>query len=217
MNLDENVSYMDLMKYLEKEFGKNEPIFTEEINSNDFKNSLLESASNLIRGGWIAEYSENIYYIPTSTPFGKSTLSPNKVYEKKYLRNKLGVMGYYSGIKLLNLMGLTTQLPNVVEITTNKAEKDKQLIKEGQALIELKRPAVEITKENVDILQFLEAVLELKRTNYDLKRDDEIRKVFKAFIFNHQINKEDIIDYIPYYPEDVKYKLYESKLLNELK
>lgn len=205
----------EVLEYLNTQFEKNEPIFEEEIENYEIR-IHLKSNHSLIRDGWIAEYSENIYYIPTSTPFGRSTLSANKVYEKKYVSNKSSVMGYYSGIKLLNIMGLTTQVPNVVEITTNRAVEDKQLIKEGPSLVELKRPAVEVTKENVYILQFLEAVSELKRTNYDLKRDDEIKQVFKAFMYNHQINKEDIIDYVSYYSEDVKYKLYECGLINEL-
>ncbi len=206
---------MDLLEYLEKEFGKNEPIFEEEIENNEVR-VRLKMSQHLVREGWIAEYSENIYYIPIQTPFGRSTLSPNKIYEKKYVRNKLGVIGYYSGIKLLNLMGLTTQVPNILEIATNKATEDKQRVKEGYTSIELKKPVVEVTKENVDTLQLLEAVAVMQSKTYYKLNDDNVREIFKTYLANHIITRQDIEKYVLYYPENVKNELYESGLINDL-
>lgn len=95
----------DLMEYLDSQFGKNEPIFLDEIESNEVKKYFLKSVENLIHQELIKEYSKGVFYIPTTTPLGLSTLSSTKVYEKKYICNKVNVMGYYSDITLLNRMG----------------------------------------------------------------------------------------------------------------
>lgn len=141
---------------------------------------------------------------------------PKENYEKKYIRNNDDVFGFYSGNKLLNLFRLTTQVPNILEITTNKATEDKQRVKEGYTSIELKKPVVEVTKENVDTLQLLEAVAVMQSKTYYRLNDDNVREIFKTYLANHIITRQDIEKYVLYYPENVKNELYESELINDL-
>lgn len=141
---------------------------------------------------------------------------PKENYEEKYIRNNDDVFGFYSGNKLLNLFRLTTQVPNILEITTNKATEDKQRVKEGYTSIELKKPVVEVTKENVDTLQLLEAVAVMQSKTYYRLNDDNVREIFKTYLANHIITRQDIEKYVLYYPENVKNELYESGLINDL-
>lgn len=141
---------------------------------------------------------------------------PKENYEEKYIRNNDDVFGFYSGNKLLNLFRLTTQVPNILEITTNKATEDKQRVKEGYTSIELKKPVVEVTKENVDTLQLLEAVAVMQSKTYYRLNDDNVREIFKTYLANHIITRQDIEKYVLYYPENVKNELYESELINDL-
>lgn len=206
----------EIMGYFLEKFGHNVPIFLEEIDSSIANQFFVEIARSLISKGWIEEYSKNVYYIPTTTALGKSTLNPNIVCEKKYMRNKVDVFGYYTGVKLLNLMGLTTQVPNIIQIATNKCNEEVHLIKEGSMLIELKKPATKVTKENADTLQFLEAIAMLFITNYSLKKDNEVIMIFKTYIANHLVTRKSVLNNISYYPEYVRKELLESDLIDEL-
>ncbi len=144
-------------------------------------------------------------------------MAPQEIYEEKYIRNNVDVFGFYSGNKLLNLFRLTTQVPNILEITTNKATEDKQRIKVAYTQIELRKPPVEITNENVDTLQFLEAVAVMQSHTYYKLNDDDVREIFKTFLINHMITRQDIEKYVPYYPIDVKKELFGSRLIDEIK
>lgn len=207
---------IELMDYLETRFGKNEPIFTDEIEPEEVRNFFFDSVEVLVADGLLTKYEEDIYYIHTNTILGKSTLSWDKVRYKKYIYYKSNTIGFYSGITLLNKWGLTEQVPNIIEITTNKAVETKKLIEEHHSKVELKKPITEITNENVYTLQLLEAGYLLhERTYYNLEMKD-IRRVFQDFITEHNIIRKRIEDYIAYYPNDVRNSLCESGLIERL-
>lgn len=90
------------------------------------QNAVRQYFMRLCKDGKLKRYDTGVYYIPTKTVFGTdSTLSRNRVIQRKYLETKDGeVCGFYTGMQLLNSVGLTTQVPTVYEISTNAASKD---------------------------------------------------------------------------------------------
>ena len=113
---------MENIKNLRAKYGDNEPIFLEEIKlelANYTKARIFQLLSVAIESKEIAKFDGGVYYFPTQSVLGMSKLNPRKVIEKKYIKNKESIYGFYSGLSLLNTFGLTNQIPNVIEIVTN--------------------------------------------------------------------------------------------------
>ena len=105
-------------------YGTDTPIFVSEVSvPNMSQNAVRQYFMRLCKDGKLKRYDTGVYYIPTKTAFGTdSTLSRNQVIQKKYLETKDGeVCGFYTGMQLLNSVGLTTQVPAIYEISTNVA------------------------------------------------------------------------------------------------
>lgn len=114
---------------------------------------LIDAAMN---SGLLAKAGYDCYYIPTTTPFGKSLLNPRKVIEKKYISNKGEVYGFYTGLALLNSFGITTQMPNVIEVfTNNEATKSRRVTINNQTII-VKRARTKINNSNYKEMMLLE-------------------------------------------------------------
>ena len=70
--------------------------------------------------GTIVRFTQGVYYLPTETEFGRSSISIHQILNRKYLNDNDEIFGVYSGLILQNMFGVTTQVPNVLEIVTNK-------------------------------------------------------------------------------------------------
>ena len=150
---------MDLVKCLKTQYGENTPIFFEDIANVCSRYTrarvyqLIDAAMN---SGLLAKAGYDCYYIPTTTPFGKSLLNPRKVIEKKYISNKGEVYGFYTGLALLNSFGITTQMPNVIEVfTNNEATKSRRVTINNQTVI-VKRARTTINNSNYKEMMLLE-------------------------------------------------------------
>ena len=130
---------MELMKKLKAKYGTNEPIFFEEISEtagNYTRGRVYQLIKPALESGDLVRSEHNCYYIPTQTPFGKSLLNPRKVIEKKYISNNGEIFGYYTGLTLLNSFGITTQMPNILEVyTNNEATKARRVEIDNQTVI----------------------------------------------------------------------------------
>ncbi|MBR3168454.1 MAG: hypothetical protein IKF18_07190 [Erysipelotrichaceae bacterium] len=135
----------------------NEPLFIEDfVNENVKYDSAKTMLSNWVRAGILMRYAQGIYYIPKNTVLGKSTIPFESVIERKYIADKNQVFGYYSGMTLLNSVGLTTQVPNIPEITTNKEATRKRKVTIGKRSVIVRKSEIEISEENAVYLQFLD-------------------------------------------------------------
>ena len=112
---------MILIDYLLKKYGTNKPILTEELSipESSYAN-LRKQLSRYNSQGILEKYSQGVYYIPKETILGRSTLSIDDVINRKYITNDNDIYGFYSGLSFYNKLGISTQLPYVYEIVTNK-------------------------------------------------------------------------------------------------
>ena len=148
-----------LMNKIKEKFNINEPIFTEEIMalfpqySRPYIFRLLnelEKSSELIR------YSKGVYFIPKKTFFGLSTITADAVIEKKYLKEYNNIYGIYSGLRLLNLFSVTTQVPNVIEIVTNnETMRCREINLNGRTFV-LRKSRFNIDKNNASAYMVLQ-------------------------------------------------------------
>lgn len=150
---------MELVKCLKTQYGENTPIFFEDIAnvcSRYTRGRVYQLIDAAMNSGLLAKAGYDCYYIPTTTPFGKSLLNPRKVIEKKYISNKGEVYGFYTGLALLNSFGITTQMPNVIEVfTNNEATKSRRVTINNQTII-VKRARTTINNSNYKEMMILE-------------------------------------------------------------
>lgn len=150
---------MELVKCLKTQYGENTPISFEDIAnvcSGYTRGRVYQLIDAAMNSGLLAKAGYDCYYIPTTTPFGKSLLNPRKVIEKKYISNKGEVYGFYTGLALLNSFGITTQMPNVIEVfTNNEATKSRRVTINNQTII-VKRARTTINNSNYKEMMLLE-------------------------------------------------------------
>lgn len=144
-------------------FGENEPILVEEILdefSDISRQAVYKKIDAAMEEGLLARYDRGVYYLPTETRFGASRPSGRQVATKRWLRSGDETIGYVSGFNLANEAGVSTQVPNTLEITTNKESARSREVKPfgGWKRITLKRPRRPVNARNVDALRFLDLV-----------------------------------------------------------
>lgn len=201
---------MTLYDYLFKEFGTNEPFFTIEINYKNYsKPWLYKELNKLCDEKKIIRYERGLYYIPTQTIFGSSILDPNKIIVKKYIFNGVETIGYYSGITFLNQLGLTTQVPNVVEIYTNNEPSNVREITIGKQRVLLRKARTIVNQSNVAVLSFLE-MMNYMTLNFI---DNEKKSIINQYIADNRIKRKDITEYAPLFPDRAIRTLVESELI----
>jgi hypothetical protein len=118
-----------------------------------------------------------------------------KVIEKKYIRHGDEVFGYYGGLSLLNGLGLTTQMPNTLEIVTTKETSNLRYVKLRNSKVILRKARAEINNQNVAVLQLLDAFNEMGRP-----LDDEELDGIREFIGRSGINERDVMRYAGSFP-----------------
>lgn len=183
-----------LDNYLLKTFGYNEPIFINELTIPDMSvNALRQAVKRLATSGFLKRYDTGIYYIPNpSKLIGTSYLDPFTVIIRKYVKNNTDTYGYLTGASFANQLGLTTQMPAVLEITTNKESTKGRLVTIGGQTIRVKRSPIPITNDNALILQFLDTLSIAEK--YSELEESEMIKRLKAYLRQCQITQKQLSD-----------------------
>lgn len=200
--------------YLKENYKQNEPIFLSDLDIPDIKSvSLRQQIRKLTEDGRLRRFDTGIYYLPQKSMFRfESVLSVNDVIRKKYLTDISGKCGYLSGIMFANQLGITTQVPAVYEIYTNKATTDYRDTMLGNMRIILRRPYVKINDDNVSVLQFLDLLKEIS----DIAELDgiELRDRLLEYMGKKGLNFNVLQKYFKYYPDKIYRNMYEVGLLN---
>ena len=130
--------------------------FTTEVNK---KEAVIKALNRMVVSGKIAKLAKGKYYKPESTPFGN--LEPNQFQVVKDLLEEDGkVIGYLTGYSVFNQLGLTTQVSNTIQIGRNEI---RPALKRERYTIKFIKQKNTITKENIPLLQFLDAIRNIKR------------------------------------------------------
>ena len=177
---------MTLYDSLLKEYGYNEPILINEIQFQGYSRPWINKEINrLCDKNKLVRFEKGIYYIPKQTLLGNSILNPNKVIEKKYIRSNKDIFGYYSGYYLLNQLGITEQMPNIIEIYTNNESSKARDVRVGSQTVRLRRARTDVTSENAAVLTFLELMNIIDTDCFD----EEKRQVVTEYILKNKISR----------------------------
>jgi hypothetical protein len=130
--------------------------FSTEVNQ---KEAVIKALNRMVASGKIAKLSKGKYYKPESTPFG-NLLPDQKQVVKDLLEENGKITGYLTGYSIYNKLGLTTQVSNTIQIGKNEV---RSSFKRELYTIAFVKQKNTITKENIPLLQILDAIRYIKK------------------------------------------------------
>lgn len=204
---------MEFFNYLVRVYGYNEVILSNEISYDGYSVSWIKKKlKKLCDEKKIIRFERGVYYIPTDTPLGKSRLDPKKVITKKYINDGKRIIGYFSGMTFMNLLGLSEQMPNTMEIYTNNEPSRVREVPVGSQRVLLRRSRTVINSSNAATLSFLELMNFTDAGFYDAEK----KKLIAAFIDKNGITRKSVSIYSPYFPDKAMRTLVESEVIYDV-
>lgn len=123
------------------------------------REAVIKALNRMAASGKIAKLSKGKFYKPESTPFGG--LQPDRRQIVKDLLEDNGkITGYLTGLSIYNQLGLTTQVSNTLQIGKNQT---RPSFKRERYTITFVQQRNTITRENVPLLQILDAIRYVKK------------------------------------------------------
>lgn len=205
-----------MIQTLKRKYGENCPIFTNEIIKTMNKYSrprvfqLIKEAEN---NNSLIRFDQGVYYIPTKTLLGDSTISIEQVVIKKYILEKNKVYGIFGGITLLQNFLLTYQIPNTIEVITNNETTWIRDIYIKNRKVILKKSRVRINSNNVFAYTILELFTIIDIDDF-LYNNSAKREVIK-YIKENNILKNDVLKMLDKFPSKTSKKILRSGIIDE--
>lgn len=197
--------------YIKEHYKEAEPIFLSDLlRANISELDLNQQLKELCEKDLLKQYDEEIYFIPKKSKLNL-TVGPNAdmVARYRFISKGDNVDGFYAGNTFANQIGISVQVPYVIEIVSNNVSDDGEVLI-GNRRFDVRKPIVLVTKENVHVLQMLELLVKL-----DAYLDcsyEEAREKFAEYISVCGITKSDVELYIKEYPESTLKYYYELEL-----
>ena len=207
---------MTFNEYLKDKFGINEPIYLEEIDYENYSRPwVLRELRKLIENEELKRFDKGIYYFPIKREWGDSIIDTDKVIERRFISDGNEVYGYITGLSLWNKSGLSTQVPNLLEVSTNKESTRVRDIYVGFLRVRARKSRTEITKDNVRTLQLLDLmnIMQSPATMDEMERT--MLKKFAEKAKAAGVTKETISQYAGLYPATALKNLIESGVIYE--
>jgi hypothetical protein len=208
---------MSFAEYLKTEFGIGEPIFIEDVTfENRSRSWVYKELKKLVDQGRLKRFCRGIYYFPKILPWGtESTLSGDKIIERRYIADGKEIYGYVGGFPLLNMAGLTTQVPARGIVISNNANTQGRYVIIGNGKTFIKKSQVTVTKENVKILQFLELMYVVSQAKFDGLSENDIALLKKCADMTN-VTKNSVNSYMGAFPQKAINTMLESGVYDAL-
>ena len=120
--------------------------------------AAAKALGRLVESGKIMREAPGVYYRARLTPFGSSRLS-EEILVSTYLFFKGRRCAYITGVGLFNQLGLTTQVPKVLQIACYEKRISAQV---GNLRLKPVRSYVQVTDKNISLLELLDVIKEFK-------------------------------------------------------
>ena len=202
-----------LYEYLLDNYKENEPIFLADLQVDGMtRTNVRQQIKKLTDTGKVKRFDNGIYFLPKKTIFKSgSQLAPEKVLECKYLRDKDERCGYVSGLMFFNQMGLTTQVPMMYEVVSNKATNDYRETSLAKSRVIVRKPKVPVTEKNYKDLQFLDM---LKAVDvYSEVTGKPLQERLYRHMDDAHLSISEMEPYFAYYPDKLYKNLVETRVI----
>jgi hypothetical protein len=203
-----------IYEYIINNYKKGEPIFLNEIpgSTNDVVRHEMKRLTDEKK---LVRLYNGVYYLPYKTILGtEGKVSIDRYIEKKYLFADGRIIGFSTGLSLVNKYGFTSQNPSVYEICSNEATTKMRKLDVGGNKLVIYKPLALITKDNVKELEFLDLMCIIDK--YSELSGDEYKRKLSEYVKKVGINFDIVKKYISLYPNVVYKNIYEGGLMNEL-
>lgn len=200
-----------LYEYLLDNYKENEPIFLVDIQiAGMTRTNVRQQIKKLADTGKVKRFDNGIYFLPQKTIFKSgSQLAPEKVLECKYLRDKDKRCGYVSGLMFFNQMGLTTQIPMMYEVVSNKATNDYRETSLAKSRVIVRKPKVPVTEKNYKVLQFLDMLKDVDL--YSEVTGKQLQDRLYRYMDDANLSISEMEPYFSYYPDKLYKNLVETR------
>ena len=202
-----------LYEYLLDNYKENEPIFLADLQVDGMtRTNVRQQIKKLTDTGKVKRFDNGIYFLPKKTIFKSgSQLAPEKVLECKYLRDKDERCGYVSGLMFFNQMGLTTQVPMMYEVVSNKATNDYRETSLAKSRVIVRKPKVPVTEKNYKALQFLDMLKDVDV--YSELTGKPLQDRLYRYMDDANLSISEMEPYFAYYPDKLYKNLVETKVI----
>lgn len=203
------------LDFLKSKFGPGKPIFTEDAEPLGLSaGNLRQQFKKLVDSGELFRYEPGVYFLPDHK-HEYYPISSNMVAEYKYITNGDEIYGYYSGYTFANQLGLCLQVPYKAEIVTNNTTAIAREVKVGNIPFYIRRAKVAVTKENRNVLQFLDLLKDVEEYT-DYCCEEEAPDIIRRHILRNKILRADVDKYIENFPLKTYKSIYDLKLYDVL-
>lgn len=152
----------DMMSaYMTKRIGEPEDKVRKTVNVN---------LARLEREGVVSRIARGMYCKRIKTPFGDYVPSKDMIYGRRLVLDGDCVIGYETGLSLMNQIGLVSQMPRKKSIATN----NYLLPVPKDVAIEIQKPRTTVTSENYRYLHILDIIELMKEAPIDVAAPEEI-------------------------------------------
>jgi hypothetical protein len=204
---------MTFSKYLKAQYGTGEPIYVEQIQFESYSRPwIFKELKKLVDSGELKRFDRGIYYFPRKMSYGDASLNPRKVVERRFLSDGNEVYGYVAGISLLNTVGLTTQVPNLLELVTNNETTRVRDVRVGNQRVRARRSRTTVNKNNANTLQFLDLMNAITPSSLD----ETERYMLSKYIKSSGVTRDSVTQYARYFPAGAMKNMIESGAAYEL-
>lgn len=202
-----------LYEYLLDNYKENEPIFLADLQVDGMtRTNVRQQIKKLTDTGKVKRFDNGIYFLPKKTIFKSgSQLAPEKVLECKYLRDKDERCGYVSGLMFFNQMGLTTQVPMMYEVVSNKATNDYRETSLAKSRVIVRKPKVPVTEKNYKDLQFLDMLKDVDV--YSEVTGKPLQERLYRYMDDAHLSISEMEPYFAYYPDKLYKNLVETRVI----
>lgn len=184
---------------LERRFGANNPIFVEDIlaaESNKSRPTVYRMIQRAVEEGTLMRYDRGIYYIPKQMEFGLAVPSVDRVVEKKYIGDNGEVYGIYGKLVMEVNFALSTQVPNTIEVITNKEKRDVREIEIRNRKVILRKSRLPITSENAAAYTLLELFNGMNMKEYN----DRVRRRVLEYAQEKNVTRQSLMGMAAAFP-----------------
>ncbi len=126
--------------------------------------------ARLEREGVVSRITRGVYCKRVKTPFGDYVPSKDMIYGRWLVMDGDRVIGYETGLSLMNQIGLVSQMPRKKWIATN----NYTLPVPKDIGIKVQKPRATVTTENFKYLQILDMIDSMDRAPVDAAAPEEV-------------------------------------------
>ena len=142
-----------LYEFLKNNYKEAEPIFFSDIVIKGItKSAVNQQLKKLCNEGKLQKYENGIYYLPKKSRLKTSVgVNADTVARYKYVSRGGKVDGFYSGNTFANQLGISTQVPNKVEIVSNNMAAKVREVPIGKRTFIVRKPVVPVNLSLIHI------------------------------------------------------------------